>query len=486
MNALPAEPIASGFRALPENREAERALLGALLMRNQVLDRVSDLLKPAHFADPLHGKVYAAIVQLAEADRQANPVTLKGHFENDIDVQRAGGIKYLTGLASAVTNIVNVSDYARIVQDLYMRRAMIQFAQSLADQAYEVDLDGSGAALVERAEVELTALNASGSSAADISLSDAAWKAIDEWESADKDDGVGVPTGIPTLEGLIGKARGGGLLVIAGNAGMGKTALVTTIALNAVRQGKRGAFFSLEMSAEQLAGRVLTAHTAIPGPRQRRWKLDEGQMAKLITARGDFEGLPLTLRYVPGLTMPALRSASRRFKRKWLDFIVVDYLQIMGRTPGVRYDNRVQEISDLTRGMKTLAGELEVPIFLLSQLSRENWKRDNPRPMLSDLRDSGTIEQDADQVLFAYRHEYFLEHRVPEQKDFETDSKFSERRSQWEANLEACRGFAEIIVAKNRHGPTGVAKCKFDAKRAWFEADVSSSQRSDDQLGMQV
>jgi replicative DNA helicase len=469
MNADPGvhSHVSSVFRAPPANIDAEKALLGAIMMNNRCFEQVAEIVEADHFIDPVHGRIYAACKRVIEVGHQANVVTLKTYLERDELLAGAGGMVYLAALCGSVVTLINAGDYAKLIRDLYLKRRLIELGEQLV--AAGLDDDGTAQSLIEAHEARLTDLTAGAQLAKEETFRQAADIALAEWDAADRDEGGGVSCGLKAVEDIMGKMQGGDLIFIAGNTSMGKTALATTISMTAAISGARTSFFSLEMSSQQLASRILTGITGIPGPRQRRWKLNEAEWGKLQAAQRKYAELPLTIRFAPGLSLAALRSSCRRMKRKGLDLVVVDYLQIMGRSRDDRYENRVREISELTMGLKTLAGELQVPIIVLSQLSRENWKRDNPRPQLSDLRDSGSIEQDADTVIFCFREEYFLERNKPVQKETETKEKWCERLANYERRLEACRGLAEAIIAKHRHGPPGTARLAFDGKRAWFE-----------------
>ena len=468
MNALPPqERVSSAFRAPPANLDAEKALLGAIMSNNRHLEKVSEFLRPQHFAGAVNGRIYEAILRLNDVGGQASFITLNTYLGGDDLLQRAGGSKYLAETLAAIITTVNVAEYGRIIRDLYLRRRFIEMGEELMNRAYILG-DESAEVMLEKHEAALTTLSAGAKLAKEESFDEAAGMALEEWRLADLGQEGGVHCGLESLVDVMGKMQSGDLIFIAGNTSMGKTALATTIAVNAARAGNKTVFFTIEMKSQQLASRIMTGLTGIPGPRQRRWKLTDKEWIKLMDARSEYSKLPLTIRYAPGLSLAALRSACRRMKRNGLDLVVVDYLQIMGRSSNERYENRVREISELTMGLKTLAGEIEVPIIVLSQLSRDNWKRDNPRPLLSDLRDSGSIEQDADTVIFCFREEYFLERNRPVQRESESKEKWVERLGAHDARLEASRGKAEAIVAKHRHGQANTAFLAFENKRAWF------------------
>jgi len=471
--------VGNTLRTPPHNYEAERALLGAILMNKRAIERVEEFLQPDHFADPVNGRIYEFCLKLFNQNIDPNPVTLKGYLDKDDLVAPAGGSKYLASLAAGAVTVINAAEYGRIVEDLWRRRQLIDLAESLANEAYSPDPDASAIQTAEWATSQLDLITAAPTQARNIDMPQAVDSTIADWQAAHKGDAAGISTGLGALDDVVGYLSAGDLIFIAGNTSMGKTALAITLAdsiaaeflkrANGVRTAaQKVAFFSLEMPVEQLTTRLLTAKTGIPGPRQRRWNLNDQQWATLISAGDELKKLPLITRHAPGLTLSALRSGCRQLKRKvgGLGLVVVDYLQIM--RPANERDNRVQQIAALTMGLKNLAGEMGCPFIVLSQLSRENWRRENPRPILPDLRDSGSIEQDGDGVWFCYRHEYFLERTKPEKKENEDDSKFSTRIAKYEADLEKARGVAEVIVAKNRHGPPGIARCKFDAPRAWF------------------
>lgn len=470
MNAERA-PSATAYRNPPANLEAERALLGALMMNNRAFDSVADIINESHFSDPANAKVFGAIAAAIAADRQATPITLRTGLDGDPDLAAVGGAKYLVALLGSVVNIVNAADYARLLVDLAARRDLIAFANNVIQDAFDLPAGETTADLLNRSDAEITRIAGGNTDNPDMTLSAANALALADWQAADlTEDGGGVSTGIESLNVAMGTMRPGDLIVVAGSTSMGKTALATTIAFNAAAGGNRTAFFTLEMPADQMAGRILTGLTGIPGPRQRRWKLNANQFADLAEAQRKVADYPLVIRYAPGLTLPQLRAGLRRIKRQkgGLKLAVVDYLQIMGTSKTDRYENRTREISAVTMGLKNLAGEIGVPIILLSQLSREGAKRDNPRPILSDLRDSGSIEQDADTVVFVWREHYWLERNPPVQKPNEEGGAYALRLARHQSRLEATAGLGDAIIAKRRHGPVGTARMRFEDSRAWF------------------
>ncbi|MET4805130.1 replicative DNA helicase [Limibacillus sp. MBR-115] len=486
----------SPSREIPVNFEAEQALLGALLSNNDVMERISDYLAAEHFADPGHNRIFAACKRLIERGQLATPVTLKNYFEQAEELSEVGGAQYLAKLAGSVVSIINASDYAQTIYDLHLRRQLIGLGEDVVNEAFNYDLEMPAVTQIELAEEKLYRLAEEGQSEADLRhFSKAVEEAVIQAELAFKRDGqlAGVATGLRDLDQLLGGLHSSDLLILAGRPAMGKTALATNIAFNAAKrlkyetdsQGNKkvidGAvvgFFSLEMSAEQLATRIMAEQSDISSEKIRRGDLSEQDFNKLVKVQADLERLPVYIDDTPAISVSQLRTRARRLKRRNdLGLIVVDYLQLMRPTQGARSENRVQEISDISRGLKAIAKELNVPVLALSQLSRAVEQREDKRPQLSDLRESGSIEQDADVVMFVFREQYYLEKAEPVRKADEAEDRFNERHDLWKERCEKAYGLAEVIIGKQRHGPTGKVTLHFEGSATRF-----SDYTADDHL----
>lgn len=475
------------FREPPHNFEAEQALLGAILVNNAAYQRVAEFLKPEHFADPLHGKLFDAVARLIERGQVVSAVTLKSYVEQDEAVKAAGGATYLARLAAASVHVIDAGDFGRTVHDLYLRRQLIDVGEGMVNGAFGGDIDEMALQQIELAEKKLYDLASSGQIDGGFKpFRSALTEATIAAEAAYHRVGqlTGVASGLFQLDQLLGGLHRSDLIILAGRPSMGKTALATNMAFNAAytharTKGQDGAvvgFFSLEMSAEQLAARIISESTNIGSDRMRKGELSRNEFARLATASQELLELPIFIDDSPALSVSQLRTRARRLKRQnKLGLIVVDYLQLMSAGAGSRHDNRMMEISEITRGLKTLAKELEVPVLALSQLSRAVEQREDKRPQLSDLRESGTIEQDSDVVMFIFRQQYYLERAEPQRRPEENDEKFVERRANWERNLEEVRNKAEVIVAKQRHGPTGKLDLSFMGEFTRFE-NLATSQ----------
>ncbi len=464
------------YRTLPHNLEAEQALLAAILVNNEAGNKVSGFLKPEHFFEPVHGRIYEAAVRLIEKGQIATPVTLRGFFERDAALDEVGGPQYLARLAGAAVTIINAEDYARMIHELALRRELIQIGEDMVNAAYEVEPEEAAADQIEQAEQQLFALAQEGAPEGGFQpFTRSLTEAIHMVEAAYKRDGrlTGVATGLKDLDTKLGGLHRSDLVVLAGRPSMGKTALATNIAFNAacdrLRNSDQGetvdgavvGFFSLEMSAEQLATRVLSEQTAIPSEKLRRGQLSNDDFLNVVRVSQELERIPFFIDDTPALSIAALRTRARRLKRlHGLGLVVVDYLQLLRPASRSRADNRVQEISEITQGLKALAKELDLPVLALSQLSRAVEQRDDKRPHLADLRESGAIEQDADVVMFVYREEYYLERRQPEAD--------TEAHEKWLAKMEQVHNVAEIIIGKQRHGPTGMVRLQFDGATTKF------------------
>ena len=494
--AEPAENVGNVLRTPPHNYEAERALLGAILMNNRAFERVSEFLDVKHFADPVNGRIYEAIAKLIEQAHQANPVTLKTYLERDEVVIAAGGMKYLAGLVSGTVTVINAGDYGRLVYDLYLRRELIAVGEDMVNEAFDSTPDESAMDQIETSEQKLFDLAATGNTEGGFrSFGDALVEAINLAEAAHSREGAlaGITTGLRDIDKKLGGLHSSDLIILAGRPSMGKTALATTIAYNAAKyyaaaeraddRGKQVAFFSLEMSAEQLATRILAERSQINSHGIRTGTLSNDDFGRLVMASQDLGNLPLYIDDTPAVTVSTIRTRCRRLARQsktaehhGLGLVIIDYLQLIAPPRGERNENRVQEISAITRGLKALAKDLGVPVLALSQLSRAVEQREDKRPQLSDLRESGTIEQDSDVVMFVYREQYYLERGEPQQRPEESGERFHERYAKWQGRCELAHNIAEVIVAKQRHGPIGTLKLHFEANFTHFSDHIDSSQ----------
>jgi replicative DNA helicase len=460
-------------RTPPHNTEAEQALLGAILANNQVYDKVNEFLRPEHFADALHGRIYEAIGKLVQRGQIANPVTLKNLFDQDGALTEIGGAQYLVQLAQAVVSIINAEDYGKAIFDLYLRRQLIGLGTDVVNDAYIHDPDVTALNLIEGAEMKLFNLAESGQTEGGPKRFDTVVKnALEMAELAFKRDGhlTGVPTGLTDLDKKLGGLQPSDLIILAGRPSMGKTSLATNMGYNAAKEQKsaepgdtfRVAFFSMEMSAEQLAHRIMADESGVSSDRIRRGEVTNEEFPRIVEAAQTMSSRKFFIDDTPALTVPALRTRARRLKRQYgLDLIIIDYLQLMRSATAKGGENRVQEISEITRGLKAIAKELNVPVVALSQLSRAVENREDKRPQLADLRESGSIEQDADVVMFVFREEYYHERKKP--GDHET-----EKLQQWMQEAERLHNKAELILAKQRHGPIGTVMLHFEGMLTRF------------------
>jgi len=477
---LPGRAVAAPgetYRQSPRNLEAEQALLGAILVNNDAFYRVSDFLEPHHFIEAVHQRIYEVAATIIRAGKVATPVTLKT-FLPDIDLGGITVTQYLARLAAEATTVINAEDYGRMIYDLSVRRSLIGIGEDMVNVAYDAPVDQPPAAQIEDAERRLYELAELGRYDGGFQrFSDALYTAVDMAANAYRRDGKlsGLATGLTDLDQMMGGLQRSDLVILAGRPGMGKTALATNIAFNIARawQGETqpdGAvksvnggivgFFSLEMSAEQLASRIIAEQAGIPSYKIRRGDIREAEFIRLSDVAREITQTPLHIDETGGLTIAQLSARARRLKRQHgLDLLVVDYVQLLAGSAR-RSDNRVQEVTEITTGLKALAKELNIPILALSQLSRQVEARDDKRPQLSDLRESGSIEQDADVVMFVYREEYYLKSRKPKEG--------TEEFLKWEAEMERVHGRAEVIIGKQRHGPTGTVDLQFEAEVTRF------------------
>ena len=482
-------------RLPPSNLAAEQALLGALLANNKAYERVAEFLAPEHFADPLHGRIYGAIVRRVEAGQLADAVMLKAEFEHSGVLDEVGGTAYLAQLLTAMVGIINAGEYGRAVHDAWIRRQLIDIGEVVVNSAFGMTGELDGAGQIEAAEESLFRLaTEKGQDGGFVSFERALTDAIGIAEKAFHRTGAvsGLTTGLRDLDKKTGGLHPSDLLILAGRPAMGKTALATKIAFGAARWLMREAqetgvtprgsvaIFSLEMSAEQLATRLLSEESRVSGERIRRGEIGQKEFDRFVQVSRELQVLPLHIDDTPAITLSAMRTRCRRLARtKGLSLVVVDYLQLMRPAVGTKPDNRVLEISMITQGLKALAKELEVPVLALSQLSRQVESREDKRPQLSDLRESGSIEQDADAVMFVYRDEYYLQQRMPKEVNFDGNDKFQAAMEAWQHKMELAHNKAELLLEKQRHGPTGKVDLFFEGEFTRFaDLDMVHEGRS--------
>ena len=448
---------------LPSNIEAEQALIGSILVNNDIIDEISNIVDHKNFYDPLHSKIYNLIETLHNKGMIANPITLKNSFENDTALSEIGGTEYLVKLTRFSSSVKQSIDYAKIVHEKFVKRELVQISETLSDEAVDETIDKTGENIIQDTEKSLFDLAERGTfHQSFLKFNQALDQTIEMATNAMKSDHgiVGVPTGLNDLDERLGGLHKSDLVIIAGRPSMGKTALATNIGYYAAKKilddNKKSsiAFFSLEMSSEQLSTRILSEQSRIRSNDIRRGKISEEEFNRLIETSRNIHNLPLYIDETPAITISTLSNRARRIKRLFgLDLIIVDYIQLM-TTSSKRYDGRVQEISEITQGLKALAKELSVPVLALSQLSRAVEQRDDKKPQLSDLRESGSIEQDADVVMFVFREEYYLERKEPKLGTIE--------HGEWQAKMNEIIGSADIIIGKQRHGPTGNVQVQFE------------------------
>ena len=455
--------VKNQFKELPNNIEAEQAVIGSILISNDIFDDVSIIIDNKKFYDPVHQKIFAAIENLISKGMLANPITLKNYFENDNSLAELEGHEYLVKLTKFSTTIRQAIEYSKIVYDMHIRRELIKISETMTENASNKILDLPGNKIIEDSERLLFDLAEKGSlNTSFIKFDQALNYTIEMASNAFKNEEgiVGVPTGLTDLDDRLGGMHNSDLLIIAGRPSMGKTALATNIAFHAAKKiqekGTKSsiAFFSLEMSSEQLSTRILAEQSRIKSNDIRRGRISEEQFDKFIETSKNISELPLYIDETPAISIAAMSNRARRIKRlHGLDLVVVDYIQLMSAAN--TRDGRVQEISEITKGLKALAKELSVPVLALSQLSRAVEHRDIKKPQLSDLRESGSIEQDADVVMFVYREAYYLEKLEPRPATVE--------HAEWQAKMNEVSNLAEIIIGKQRHGPTGNINVEFEA-----------------------
>lgn len=484
------EAADENYRLAPHNIEAEQALLGAILVNNEAFYRVSDFLEPEHFYEGLHREIYETAAQLIRVGKVATPITLKTFLPADEQVGEITVSQYLVRLATQATTIINAVDYGRSIYDLAIRRSLIGIGEDLVNVAFDSAVDHAPRDQIEDAEKRLYELAEQGRYDGGFhSFTDALKDAIDMASAAYQRDGhlSGVATGLRDLDKQMGGLQSSDLIVLAGRPAMGKTALATNIAFNIAKaymgetqpdgttkalNGGIVGFFSLEMSSEQLATRIIAEQSGVSSSEIRRGSIDERQFNDIVIASQEMQSIPFYIDHTGGISISQLTARARRLKRqRGLDMLIIDYLQLL-QGSGKKSDNRVQELTEITTGLKALAKELNVPILALSQLSRQVESRDDKRPQLSDLRESGSIEQDADVVMFVYREEYYLQRQMPKEG--------TEEFFKWQADMEEIAGVAEVIIGKQRHGPTGSVKMLFEGEFTRF-SDLAQEERLPDQ-----
>ena len=491
MNAFDPLPSALPARLPPSNIQAEQALLGALLANNKAYELVSEFLAPEHFVNPVHARIYAAIARRCEAGQIADPVTLRAEFEHSGVLNEVGGTAYLAQLLSAMVGIINAGDYGQVIRDAWLRRQLIDIGETVVNRAFGAEAELDGTAQIEAAEQTLFDLaTKGGNEGKGISFEKALTAAIDIASKAFQNQGAvsGLDTGLRDLNKRTGGLHKSDLVILAGRPGMGKTALVTKIAFGAARAMLANArvenpnamarecvaIFSLEMSADQLATRLLAEEARVSADKIRRGEISARDFDNFVKVSREISDIPLVIDDTPAITLSALRTRCRRLARtQGLGLVVVDYLQLMRPPAGTRPESRVLEISMITQGLKAIAKELAVPVIALSQLSRSVENREDKRPQLADLRESGSIEQDADMVMFIYRDEYYLTQREPKITAFDRDEKYQEAHEKWQADMQNVYQKAELIIAKQRHGPTGKIDLFFEGEFTRF-ADLDT------------
>ncbi len=473
---------------LPHNIEVEQELLGAILINNEALYRVSDFLEPDHFFETIHQRIFELARSLIRAGKPATPTTLKTFLPGELDIAGLSLNQYLARLVAGATTIINAEDFGQTIYNLSIRRALITIGGDIINLAHDAPVDATPASHIEDAERKLYEIAETGRYESGFkNFEKALTTAVDMTAAAYQRDGKlsGLSTGLRDLDSKLGGLQASDLVVLAGRPGMGKTALATNIAYNVAKawrgdvraDGHMGTvnggivgFFSLEMSAEQLATRILSEQTGISSSKMRRGDIDDSLFEKIKDRVIEIQHLPLFIDETGGVSVAQLAARARRLKRqRGLDLIVIDYIQLMQGSTRRAMEGRVQEVTEITTNLKALAKELKVPILALSQLSRQVESREDKHPQLSDLRESGSIEQDADVVMFVYREEYYLMNKEPRPGTVEHEK--------WQADMEAVLGKAEVIIGKQRHGPTGTVNLQFNAEVTRF-ADLDTRHQA--------
>jgi replicative DNA helicase len=470
--------IETPYREAPCNIEAEQALLGALLVNNETLQHIGDKLRAQHFYEPLHQRIFEAIQKFNDKGLIANPVTLKHYFDQDAALADIGGGAYLAKLAGAAITVFNIADYSEMIYDLALKRELIMLGEEVVNVAYLHKIDIPAQEQIESAEQKLFNLSLEGTGDKGFkAIRHSVINAIKNAENAFRNSGLsGLTTGLNDLNNLLGGLQRSDLLILAGRPSMGKTALAVNVAYNAclalakeardkninAKDAGSVGFFSLEMSSEQLSTRMLSSASAINSAKIIHGKISSDDFAHLVRVSNEMSQLPFFIDDTPALSISGLRTRARRLKRLHnLKLLVVDYLQLVRGSTSLALNNRVQEVSEITQGLKAIAKELDIPVIALSQLSRAVEQRPDKRPLLSDLRESGSIEQDADVVMFIYREEYYLGRAQP--------AEGTPEHAKWQVEMDRAMNVAEVIVAKHRNGPIGNVKLRFDSNLTQFD-----------------
>lgn len=464
-------------RAAPHNLHAEQLILGAVLINNDQLNKVTEYLKAEHFYQPVHKRIFTTILNVIERGVSASPISLKNIFDKDEDLKEVGGWQYLNDLVSEASTIIDIRDYGKIIYELALRRKLIDIGEEIVNDAFKGEIDVSALKQLEAAEAKLFQLATEGSDTQGgfLALKESLVESINRAQKAfqNSDKVTGITSGFLDMDSILGGFQDSDLLILAGRPSMGKTAFSINLAVNAAKafitekykneehsMPPSVGFFSLEMSGEQLASRMISMQSGVNASALRTGKFSKEEFGKLTDSLNHLNDLPFFIDDTPALSITAIRTRARRLKRKSnLAFLIIDYLQLI-RGTGKSGDNRVQEVSEITQGLKAIAKELNIPIIALSQLSRAVEQREDKRPLLSDLRESGSIEQDADIVMFIYREEYYELRRQPEAG--------TDKHALWMAKMEKIRNISEIIIAKHRNGPVGNVKLFFDDKYTKF------------------
>jgi len=460
--------VKDNFKELPNNIEAEQAVIGSILVTNEIFDEINSIISNINFYDPMHQKIFNAIESMIYKGLLANPITLKNYFENEKDELNIP--EYLVKITKFSTSVRQAIEYSKIIYDMFVRRELIKISDQIIDDAKDNNLDTNGQNIIENSERLLYDLAEKGTfNSSLIKFDDAMKQTIEMASAAYKNEGgiVGVPTGLRDLDNKLGGLHSSDLIIIAGRPSMGKTSLATNIAFNAAQKiqhdSKKSsvAFFSLEMSSEQLSTRIISEQARIGSNDIRRGRISDEQFDQFLETSKNISELPLFIDETPAISIAAMSNRARRIKRLYgLDLIVVDYIQLMKGSVNNK-DGRVQEISQITQGLKAIAKELGVPVLALSQLSRQVEQRDDHKPQLSDLRESGSIEQDADVVMFVYREGYYLQRKEPREATVE--------HAEWQAKMNEVAHLAEIIIGKQRHGPIGKVTLEFEERFTKFK-----------------
>ena len=482
-------PVMSTPPSLPQNVEAEAAMLGAMMIDNRLADDLLDTLEPEHFFEPVHGRIFLAIRTIRRNEGLATPVTLRPMFDADEGMRALGGPAYLAQLTGSGAGLIGARQFAKQIYDLAMLRTLVTVGRTLVERALDTSEEVNPRKQIEEAEEELFKVAADGGAESSVkSFGDAAKMAVKMAERALNAGGglSGITTGLESLNGKIGGMHHSDLMILAGRPGMGKTSLATNIAFNAAQRyardmedriapdrsvGCKVAFFSLEMSADQLALRILSEQSRISSEKLRMGKINEQEMSRLVQASMELQNLPLYIDDSAGLTITGLHTRMRRLQRRHdnkIGLVVVDYLQLLSGSARASGDGRVQEISEISRGLKTMAKDLNVSVLALSQLSRAVEQREDKRPQLSDLRESGSIEQDADIVMFVYREDYYIAMHEPERPSSASPADVQDKHAKWTTAYQEKAGLSELIIAKQRHGATGKVTLAFEAEFTRF------------------